>query len=45
VHRQLAAVRLGQLSKRIAVPGPRPWQQVSSFHDGFTFVLVPCRTL
>jgi hypothetical protein len=32
VHLQLAAVWLGQLSKRLAVPGPRPGNQIGCHH-------------
>ena len=33
VHLQLSAVRLGQLSERIAVPGPSPVDQVGCHHS------------
>jgi hypothetical protein len=32
VHLELSAVRLDQLSERVAVPGPRPGDQVRCHH-------------
>src|SRR5215218_6699785 len=44
VHLQLPPVRLGQLSERVAVPGPRPCDQVGCHSPHRHLLPAPCRT-